>query len=62
MGMPVGASGGFSARIATPIIQQQARPAAPPPAPKAASNTAAKVLEEALNSQGPLGTMLNKKV
>ena len=61
MGMPVGASGGFSARIATPIIQQQARPQAPPPAPKA-DNVAVKVLEQALNTEGPRGTKFNSKI
>ena len=59
MGMPVGASGGFSARIAMPMVQRQAQPPAPSPAASAGSNTAAKVIEQGLNSEGPRGTMVN---
>jgi len=55
MGMPVGASRGYSAPVSMPVA------AAPPPPRPPASHNAAPAAAMLLNTEGPRGTKINTK-
>ncbi len=58
MGMPVGASGGFSTPVSMPVSPRMSAPPPPPPPQTQVENDAA---ADALNATGPRGTMVNTK-
>lgn len=57
MGMPVGASGGFSAPVSMPVSPRMSAPPPPPPPAQVDHDVAA----DALNASGPRGTKVNTK-